>query len=64
MPRKPANPGVILYSTSFHKWEVWRQGRPVAHGSLADCQAAYPHAPEPSEMQHRLARNDPQNPYA
>lgn len=47
----------------LHRWEVWRHGRPVAHGSLPACQQAYPDAPEPSERQHRLARNDPMNRY-
>jgi hypothetical protein len=50
---------VILYSTSLHRWEVWYKGSPVAHGSLEACREAYPKAPEPSEMQYRLAANDP-----
>jgi hypothetical protein len=49
---------VILYSTSFHRWEVWRGGRPVAHGTLDACLQAYPRTPEPSADQRRLARND------
>ena len=59
----PSKPGAILYSTTLHLWEVWRLGRPVAQGSLDACQNAYPNTPEPSEMQYRLARNDPQNRY-
>lgn len=35
---------VILYSTSLHTWEVWQQGRSLAHGSLDSCMAAFPNA--------------------
>lgn len=47
-------PVVILYSTSLHTWEVWQQSRPLAHGSLASCREAYPHADPVS--QHQLDR--------
>ncbi len=49
---------VILYSTSLHTWEVWAGGRPVGEGTLSGCKAAYPDAPEPSETQYMLERND------
>lgn len=49
---------VILYSTSFHRWEVWQGGSVQAHGSLENCQRAYPAAQEPTEMQYRLATQD------
>ena len=58
MSRATSGAVVIMYSTSFHRWEVWSGGRPVAHGSLDSCQRAYPAAPEPSENQLRLARDD------
>lgn len=49
---------VILYSTSYHRWEVWLLGRPIGYGTLEACQKRHPGAPEPSEEQHRLARED------
>lgn len=49
---------VILYSTTRHAWEVWRRGVVVGEGSLESCRRFAPDAPEPSEMQHRLARED------
>jgi hypothetical protein len=33
---------VLLYSTSLETWEVWQMGRPIAHGTLENCQRAYP----------------------
>ncbi len=51
-------PTVILYSTTLHTWEVWRQGRPLAHGSLDACMAAYPDALPVSEHQRHLAAAD------
>lgn len=51
---------VLLYSTTLHTWEVWSQSRPLAHGPLAACQAAYPDAIGPSEHQLRLAAEDPE----
>ena len=53
-----ARPTVILYSTSLHAWEVWQQGRPLAHGSLESCQHAYPDALPVSDHQQRLAIED------
>lgn len=49
---------VVLYSTSLHTWEVWSQSRPLAHGSLEACLAAYPDAGPASERQLALAAAD------
>lgn len=35
---------VILYSTSLRTWGVWDRRRPIAHGSLTACRAAFPEA--------------------
>lgn len=58
------NPKVILYSTSLHTWEVWREGRPLGHGSLAACQRAHPDAIGPSQRQRDLEAGDPDAPVA
>lgn len=49
---------VILYSTSFHSWEVWMQGQPLAHGSLDSCMQAFPDALPVAAGQIRLAHHD------
>lgn len=46
---------VILYSTTMRCWEAWSGGRPIAHGTLADCQSTYPDALQPSDGQFRIA---------
>lgn len=51
-------PVVFLYSTTLHAWEVWQSSRPLAHGTLAACRAAYPDAPPVADRQLRLAAAD------
>lgn len=52
------SPVVILYSTSLHTWEAWRDGRPAGHGSLEACQTAFPAAMPVSERQRGIALRD------
>lgn len=55
----PRKPPVILYSTSRHTWEAWRNGRPEAEAHRLDTLRAHvPDAPEPTAQQYRLAAND------
>lgn len=52
-------PSVILYSTTLHQWEVWKQGRPLARAThLPALEQAYPGAMKPSQTQLLLAAED------
>lgn len=52
-------PKVILYSTSLHAWEVWRQGRPIGQAThWQTLKRHFPAAEGPSDAQLRLAEGD------